>query len=144
MLKTTAQQEKINWINFEQLQDSLNAKPKKVLISFYADWCSYCKKMDEAAYKDSEVISLINTKYYAVKMNSESTETIVFDGKEYANEEYGKVRNPTHEIPKLLASRKGYPFTLPATVIVNESFEITQRYFEYISPKKMRRILKRK
>ncbi|MEM8928298.1 MAG: thioredoxin domain-containing protein, partial [Bacteroidota bacterium] len=51
-----AQQENtVNWIGFEQLEDSLNIKPKKVFINFYADWCAYCKKMDKAAFKDPKV-----------------------------------------------------------------------------------------
>ena len=66
-----AQKEQVNWISFEQLEDSLNVKPKKILISFYADWCSYCKKMDKVAYQDEKVISILNKDYYAVKMNAE-------------------------------------------------------------------------
>ena len=108
-----AQKEQVNWISFEQLEDSLNVKPKKILISFYADWCSYCKKMDKVAYQDEKVISMIQNDYYAVKMNAESRDTIVFEGKKFFNEEIGKQRNPIHQIPLLLASRKNYPFSLP-------------------------------
>jgi len=137
-----AQKEQINWISFEQLEDSMNVKPKKVLISFYADWCSYCKKMDQVAYKDSKVIALLNSEYYAVKMNAESKDTIVFEGKKFYNAELGKKRNPTHQIPLLLASRKGYSFSLPVTLILDEKFQVLRRDFQYISAKKMMRVLK--
>jgi thioredoxin-related protein len=137
-----AQQEEINWISFEQLEDSLSVKPKKVLISFYADWCSYCKKMDRVAYKDSKVISLLNQNYYAVKMNAESRDTIVFEGKQFYNAELGKKRSPTHQIPLILASRKGYPFSLPVTLFLDEKFRVIRREFQYISAKKMVRVLK--
>ena len=136
-----AQEENIRWLSFEQLEDSLNVKPKKVFIDFYADWCVYCKKMDKVAFKDEKVVSLLNSEYYAVKMDAESTETIVFGGDSYSNSELGKKRNPTHEIPLLLASREKRPFSLPAMVILNEKFEITARYFEYLSPKKLNRVL---
>ncbi|MEM8847061.1 MAG: thioredoxin fold domain-containing protein [Bacteroidota bacterium] len=136
-----AQEDEIQWISFEQLEDSLASKPKKVFIDFYADWCAYCKKMDKAAFKDKDVISLLNSEYYAVKMNAETTETIVFGGDTYNNKEIGQKRNPTHEIPLLLASRENRPFSLPAIVILNEKFEITDRYFEYLSPKKMNKVL---
>ena len=144
ILSATAQKEKINWISFEQLDDSLTVKPKKVLISFYADWCSYCKKMDNVAYQDPKVISTINKNYYAVKMNSETQDTIVFEGSKFFNEEVGKKRNPTHQIPLLLASRKRKPFTLPATIVLNKDFQVTKRYFYYLSPKKMLKILQKK
>jgi thioredoxin-related protein len=139
---TTAQNEKINWISFEQLEDSLAIKPRKVFISFYADWCTYCKKMDKVAFKDKEIIAILNSEYYAVKMNAETTKTIVFDGKKYTNQQLGKSRNPTHQIPLLLASRKNTPFSLPANLILNKDFLIEKRSFEYLSPKKLLNFLR--
>lgn len=136
-----AQNKAINWLSFEQLEDSLAVKPKKVFINFYADWCAYCKKMDEAAYKDPRVISILNTDYYAVKMNAEAANDISFDGQLFSNKQFGKKRNPVHEIALLLASREGIPFSLPAIVILDESFTVTKRYFEYLSPKKMQIVL---
>ncbi|WP_422083086.1 thioredoxin family protein [Ulvibacterium sp.] len=132
-----AQENHIDWLSFGQLEDSLSVKPKKVFIDFYADWCAYCKKMDEAVFKNSKVISKLNKDYYAVKMNAETTDTIVFGGETFVNKQLKKKRNPTHEIPLLLASRENYPFSLPAIVVLNEKFEVTERYFEYLSPKQM-------
>ncbi len=137
-LKVEAQDDKtINWITFEQLDDSLAIKPKKVIISFYADWCVYCKKMDQAVYTKPEIIKRITEDYYAVKMNAESRDTIAFDGTVFMNRNYSTSRNPIHEIPTLLASRNDATFSLPATIFLDESFKIRKRYFEYITPKKM-------
>lgn len=140
-LSSRAQEREISWISFEQLEDSLAVKPKKVLISFYTDWCVYCKKMDAAAFQDPEVVSTLQEQYYAVKMNAESQDTIVFDGVRYINRQIGKKRNPTHEIPLLLASRENNPFSLPAIVLLDERFMITSRHFEYLSPQQMKKIL---
>jgi len=134
---TEAQEHRIDWLSFEQLEDSLSTKPKKVFIDFYADWCAYCKKMDKAAFQDTRVISKLNNEYYAVKMNAETNDTIAFGGEIFVNKQRGKKRNPTHEIPLLLASRENYPFSLPAIVVLNEKFVVTERYFEYLSPKQM-------
>ena len=141
VLQLHAQKNTVNWISFEQLDDSLAVKPKKVWISFYADWCSYCKKMDKTAYKDPKIISVLNSEYYAVKMDAETKDPIVFEGKKFINEELGKKRRATHQIPLLLASRKGRPFSLPAMLILDENFQVIGRYFEYLSPKKMRQVL---
>ena len=134
-------QEKINWLNFEQLEDSLAVKPKKVLINFYADWCAYCKKMDKAAFKNGEVVSLLKGNYYSVKMDAESMDSIQFDNTIFINKELNKKRNPTHEIPLLLGQRKNKNFALPLTIILDENFNIEARYFEYLSPKKLNKIL---
>lgn len=137
-----AQEQEIKWISFEKLEDSLNVKPKKVFISFYADWCTYCKKMEKVAYRDPNVVSILNSEYYAVKMNAESKDTLVFEGKKFYNAELGKKRRPTHQIPLMLASRRNRPFSLPAIVILDKSFKISNRYFEYLSAKKMLKLLK--
>lgn len=136
-----AQNESINWLTFEQLEDSLELKPKKVFIDFYAEWCAYCKKMDQVAFKSPDVISKLNSEYYAVKMDAETEDTIVFGGQEFENEDFGKERNAVHEIPKMLASREGMPFSLPAIVVLDRSFRVTDRYFEYLTPKRMLKIL---
>jgi len=136
--KVEAQDNKtINWITFEQLDDSLAVKPKKVIISFYADWCVYCKKMDQAVYTKPEIIKRITEDYYAVKMDAESRDTIAFDGVIFTNKSYSTSRNSIHEIPTLLASRNDASFSLPATIFLDKSFRIRKRYFEYITPKKM-------
>ncbi len=141
LTKLSAQGNSINWLSFAQLEDSLAVQPKKVFVDFYAEWCAYCKKMDEAAYKDPQIIKILNTEYYAVKMNAETTDTIVFDEQVFENKQLNKKRNPVHEIALLLASRDGFPFSLPAIVVLDESFQVTGRYFEYLSPEKMFRII---
>ncbi len=133
----SAQDTAINWLSFEQLEDSLAVKPKKVFIDFYAEWCSYCKKMEKVAYKNPDVIARLNSEYYAVKMDAETTETIIFNGQKFENKEHGNKRNAVHEIPLLLASREGKPFSLPAIVLLDQSFRVTNRYFQYIPPQKM-------
>ncbi|QKX07629.1 thioredoxin fold domain-containing protein [Aquimarina sp. TRL1] len=129
--------EEIHWITFEQLDDSLKVKSKKVFIDFYTDWCVYCKKMDRVVFTKPEVIAKINKEYYAVKMNAEQKDTISFDGTNFINKHHKTKRNAIHDIPLLLASRKGYPFSLPAMVILDENFSVKKRFFEYLDSKKL-------
>jgi len=135
------QDTKINWLNFEQLATALKAQGRPILIDFYADWCAYCRKMDDAAYADPEVIKLLNSSYYAVKMHAEAQDTVRFAGMVFKNALFGKSRRPTHELPLLLGKRDGRPFSLPLVIILNEDLVVRQRYFEYISPKRMKEIL---
>lgn len=123
--------QKINWITFNQLNDSLAIHPKKVFVAFYADWCVYCKEMDRTTFQDDEVTKELNENYYAVKMNIETDEKIVFGGQTFLNKRSNKP-NPVHEIALLLASRKNKPFSLPAYLVFNEHFEAQARYFQYL------------
>ncbi|MCK0144294.1 thioredoxin family protein [Arenibacter sp. F26102] len=132
----------VNWISFEQLHDSLKSNPKKVFIDFYADWCSPCLKMDEVAFKDPRVVNKLNTEFYAIKFNVESTDTIVFGQQNFTNPRANR-RNPVHEIPLLLASRKDTPFSLPALVFMDSTFTAQARYFQYLDAEQLLEILEK-
>lgn len=134
------QSEPVHWLTFEQLDDSLQAQPKKVFVAFYADWCAYCRKMDKVAFRDERVVALLNTDYYAVRMNIETVDTITFGNQVFVNERINKP-NPVHQIPWLMASRKGKPFSLPAMVMLDEKFQATARYFQYLNAEQMREVL---
>lgn len=140
-VEANAQQNKINWLTFEQLDDSLKIKPKRTFIFFHAQWCTYCKKMEKTAFKKEEIIATLNSDFYAVKMDAETNEKIVFDGITYVNENIGKSRKPAHQIPLLLGSRKDVPFSLPVTLILDENFKVEKRVFEYLSPKDLKSFL---
>ncbi|QOW10240.1 DUF255 domain-containing protein [Kaistella flava (ex Peng et al. 2021)] len=132
--------EKIRWISFNQLNDSLQVSPKKVFVNFYADWCVYCKEMERTTFKNDEVIKELNGNYYAVKMNIETDEEIIFGNQTFINKRIKKV-NPVHEIALLLASRKGKPFSLPAYLVFDENFVARSRYFQFLDAPALLKIL---
>lgn len=123
--------EKINWISFSALNDSLNVNPKRVLIHFYADWCSVCTQMEQSTFRDERVVEVLNNNYYAVKMNIETKETITFGKQIFVNKRIKKV-NPIHELALTMASRKNKPFSLPAIVLLDENFVAKARYFQLL------------
>jgi len=141
-LNVRAQTEsKINWITFEQLADSLRNKPKKVFIDFYTEWCAYCRKMDKQVFTKAEVVNQLNSAYYSVRMDAETSDTIQFDGKVFINREATNRRKGIHELAALLATREGQ-FAPPTLLVLNENFGLESRYFEYLSSKKLLEILK--
>ncbi|EPR72249.1 hypothetical protein ADIWIN_2749 [Winogradskyella psychrotolerans RS-3] len=130
----------VNWLNFEQLEDSILIQPKKVFIDFYANWCSPCIKMQKEVFTDTLIIDLLNQNYYAVKMNVETQDTISFGNQVFINKRLNK-RNPVHQIPLLMARQKNKPFSLPALVFLDEKFQATARYFQYLNVKQLSIIL---
>ncbi|MBT8245808.1 MAG: thioredoxin fold domain-containing protein [Winogradskyella sp.] len=141
MFSTFAQNEKLQWLSFPELETALKDQPKRVFIHFYADWCVYCKKMEKVVYTKPNITSKLKEDYYVIKFNVESEESILFGGKTFINSDDGMKRQAYHEIANLLAGQKNKSLELPAIVILDENFEIEKRFFRYIPPKEMLYIL---
>lgn len=136
------EQSSVDWLSFEELEKALSEKPKKVMIHFYADWCSYCKKMEKKVYTKPDIKTELNANYYAVKFNVETTDEVRFGGKTFKNLNVGKKRRPNHELGELLAKKDGKQVTLPAVIFLDEKFNIKKRLFRYIAPKELLTLLK--
>ncbi|MFD2593695.1 thioredoxin family protein [Sphingobacterium griseoflavum] len=130
----------INWLTFEQLSDSLHVNPKPVLLFFHTDWCVYCRKMDSAVFTDKQIIYMLNSRYYAVRFDAESVDSLCFDGQILTNKSSKKRRGSYHDIAKILAARHG-DLIFPTTLILSPDFTVQQRYFEYLSPEKLLKTL---
>ncbi len=76
--------EKINWISIAELQEAYKKNPKPVLIDVYTSWCGWCKVMDKETYNKDKVAAYINEHYYAVKLDAETVETLMWNGKKYS------------------------------------------------------------
>lgn len=131
----------INWKTWPELEQVIKEEPKPIFIFFHSKWCAYCKKIERKIFKRPEVIAKLNSKYYAVEMDVKLTDTITFDGVKFINKQALTKRNGIHEIPLLLASREGIPFSLPATIILNKDFTFKERFFEYYTSKQLLKFL---
>ena len=137
-----AQKDTVEWLSFEALEQALLNEPKKVMIHFYADWCVYCKKMEQDVYTKPTIAAQLSANYYAVKFNVESTDTVAFGGKKFLNLNIGKSRTAYHQIAELLAGSSTKDILLPAVVFLDEEFNIEKRLFRYIAPKELLGLLK--
>ncbi|MBL7108517.1 MAG: DUF255 domain-containing protein [Candidatus Cloacimonetes bacterium] len=84
--------DEIEWlISFPEAIEQADKSSKIIMIDFTAEWCSWCKKMDETTFQDSNVIQLLNEKFIPTKLDVDLPQN--------------------KEIPKLF-NVKGYPTTL--------------------------------
>jgi thioredoxin 1 len=102
---------KLNWytdIN-SALQEAQKTN-KQVFIDFYADWCPYCKKLDENTYPDPKVSAKLSQNYVLVKIN-------------------------TDQNPALASQYKVYG--LPTMVILNSNGQEIKRISGYLTPEQI-------
>jgi thioredoxin-related protein len=69
--KTETPSEKIKWQSYTEGMAAGKETGKKIFISFYADWCTFCEKMDKETFREKDVVSFVNNRFTAIRVNSE-------------------------------------------------------------------------
>lgn len=123
------EKETIKWMTFQEAVKSNETVKKKILIDVYTEWCGWCKKMDASTYEDKKVIEYINKNYYAVKLDAEMSDSVVFQGHTFVKPEPTNKKS-THQLAvALLNGKLGYP----STVFLDENYAMlspVQGYLE--------------
>ena len=61
----------IKWYTYKQGIDLNKKEGEKIFLYFYADWCTYCKKMEKETFNDDSVVSYLNENFIPIKVNSD-------------------------------------------------------------------------
>lgn len=68
--------EAIQWYGYEEGVQQGRDESKKVFLNFYADWCRYCKMMDQKTFTDDSVIAYLNEHFVPIRVNSDQRKRI--------------------------------------------------------------------
>ncbi|MDC6384464.1 DUF255 domain-containing protein [Flagellimonas taeanensis] len=104
------QAQDIKWISWDEAVQlsQTDAKPKKIFIDVYTDWCGWCKKMDKDTFQHPEVSKYMQDNFYMVKLDAEGKDPIEYQGKTFKFVPSG--RNGYHELAAaLLQGKMSYP-----------------------------------
>jgi thioredoxin-related protein len=125
----------IVWLKLDEAIAKTKVKPKKMIISFSTNWCNGCKTMFRSSFKNSKTTNFINENFYAVKMDPETSDTILFhDKKFYKDVNYSSFNNFFNYIT---AGRA----IMPSTVFIDENMKLISSIPYYISPEALEIIL---
>lgn len=103
-----AAQDSIKWHSIDQALQLASQEPRMLVIDVYTDWCGWCKRMDASTFSDPEVIELMNTHFYPVKLDAEGKEDIVIGDRTFKFVDNG--RRGYHEIAAIVTrGRLSYP-----------------------------------
>lgn len=129
-------QKNIKWISFEKAIELNKQDPKPILVDIYTDWCGYCKKMDLNTYSNKTISKYINENFYAVKLDGEEKNDIVFN--EYTFKFQKEGRRGYHQLPAALMNGK---LSYPTTVFLSKNEKILDRIPGYLDKTIMEKVL---
>ncbi len=135
--KKDAGKEGIHWLSFQEAVELNKAAPKKIFVDLYTEWCGWCKKLDATTYQDKAIISYLNEHYYAVRMDAEMKDTILFDGRAFVNPDPAKSRS-THELANALLGGK---LSYPTLVYLDEALNMLSQVPGYMSAENLMPVL---
>lgn len=141
LLPPPAQENKgdVKWYTIQEAERLNKIHPKKIMIDVYTDWCGWCKKMDKATFSHPVISKILNEYYYAVKFDAESTDSVIFNGQKYINENNnGNGGRSTHQLAiTLLKGQLSYP----SIVYFTEKLEFLGPVPGYKTPEQQELIL---
>jgi thioredoxin-related protein len=82
----TADAQSVDWVNLEKAQEQALEAQKKVMIFAEAEWCTYCKRMHKEVFPKPAIQDSLYKYFYPVRVDIESKESIIFNGREYTQQ----------------------------------------------------------
>jgi thioredoxin-related protein len=120
----------------QEVEKLQKKKPKKVLVTFSADFCNSCKLMSKTTFVDTSIAAYINKNFYLVDFPATSTDTIVFKNEKYYNTLINNF--PLHSLGLKLSNNR---LSFPSLCLLDEQLNTIDVLNFYQSPEHIKPIL---
>src|ERR1051326_1000883 len=77
--------EKIQWHTFQEAVALSKKEKRKIFIDVYTQWCGWCKVMEKNTFTNPVIVKYMNAHFYAVKLDAEMKDTVVFNNNTFVN-----------------------------------------------------------
>lgn len=127
-------------VTFENIVELQKKEKRPIVVFLTADWCTYCKRVENTSFDEKEVINLLNSEFYFISFNIEYKETIKFGETNFKYNSAG-LNSGVHELAEAIGTIDGILNT-PTFVVLNSSFEINYRYGGFMDTKEILALLR--
>ena len=137
VLTSSSPKEPLKWLSVQELEERMKTEKRKIIFDIYTDWCGWCKKMDKGTFQNKVIAKYLNENYYAVKVNAEQAQEIVFKQKTYKYVQQG--RSGVHEFALYITGNnlRGYP----SLSFMDEDLNILTSFAAYMTPENIEPLL---
>jgi thioredoxin-related protein len=129
----------VHWYTLKQALELNKKQPRKIIIDMYTDWCGWCKRMDKETFTNQVITDYLNTYYYPVKFNAESTDSVEFRGVKFGNPSTGG--RSTHQFAIAMFQSAKQNVGYPALAYLTENLDIIAVIPGYLTPQQIEPIL---
>lgn len=77
----------LKWLTYDQALKKSKIENVPTMIYFYSDNCSYCRKLENETFVNKEVKEIMNKNFALIKLNSNSANIVLENGKEISERE---------------------------------------------------------
>ena len=126
--------------SFEELDSLMEKEERPVVVFLHAEWCKYCRNMEETTFKHPEVVKLLNEQFYFISFDGEQKEPVAFRGRQFNYVPNGRTTG-THELALALGGTNG-ELLYPTLLLLNPEMEIIFEYASFLSHTEVLEVLK--
>lgn len=127
----------VNWITFDEAYIKCKKNPRPIMIDVYTTWCGPCKMMSTQTFNNPEIAKYINEKFYAVKFDAESKDSVKFDKYIFVSTDAKNPKAPHQFAASILDNQLAYP----SIVFLNNQIQRFDVLKGFMPPKNFEPIL---
>ncbi len=96
-----------DYFTMAKAQKLAESNDKKIIVDVYTDWCTYCKKLENEVYPDARIGQVVNEYFYVVRINAESEEEIVYNGRKISMSDFAHLLGVSTYPSTVFIDKKG-------------------------------------
>ena len=141
MLFPTNSVAQLKTYQFEQIDRLQNIQKRKIIVFIHTDWCKFCAAMKNTTFKNKEVITHLNNKFYFIELNAEEKRKIIFNNSAFNFKPNGS-NSGIHELAIQLGTING-TVSYPTICILNFKNQILFQYNSFLNAKDLMKLLEK-